>query len=99
MPKNSQLSTWLATILAENLKIKNLPLIHKEIYKPIFCAGRFEPILLHVDFLQKKGKILKIAINYFTHIYDKFHCQVFQGKFFENFLYFFVPKVAKNQLD
>ena len=42
-------------LLAENSEIKNLPLIPLSIYKPIFFAGRFEPILLNVDFLPKKG--------------------------------------------
>ena len=51
-------STALAKILAENSKIENLPLIPLQIYKQIFFAGHFEPILLNKVEIQPVGVVL-----------------------------------------
>ena len=48
-------------------------------------AGRFEPILLHVESI----KIWKLKI---CHISDNFYCPVFQGNYFENFVEHFYAK-------
>ena len=62
-PKSGQKSTWLAKILAENSEIQNLPLIPLPIYKPIFFAGRFEPILLNKVEIQPGRVVLQLPLR------------------------------------